>query len=49
MSANRFLLGLSSLVAIAAASTANAQSLPAEGPLSVTFTGTQIGPADAHR
>jgi hypothetical protein len=44
MSANWVLLGLSSLVAIMAVSTANAQSLPPEGPLSVTFTGTQVTP-----
>ena len=45
MSANRILLGLSSFVVVAAVSTANAQSLPPEGPVSVTFTATQIPPA----
>jgi hypothetical protein len=44
MTVNRILLGLSSLVVLTAVSTANAQSLPAEGPLSVTFTATQVGP-----
>ena len=44
MTVSRTLLALSCLAAIAAASNANAQSLPAEGPLSVTFTGTQIAP-----
>lgn len=38
------LFAVSSLVAIGVAVTANAQSFPAEGPLSVTFTGTQVGP-----
>jgi hypothetical protein len=33
---------VSSLVALGAVSTANAQSLPAEGPVAVTFTATQI-------
>jgi len=44
MTVNRILLGLSSFVVLTAVSTANAQSLPAEGPLSVTFTATQVGP-----
>jgi hypothetical protein len=44
MTMSRSLLALSCVVAIAATSNANAQSLPAEGPLSVTFTGTQVGP-----
>jgi hypothetical protein len=42
MTATRILLAL---FCFAAVSTANAQSLPPEGPLSVTFTATQIPPA----
>lgn len=45
MSANWIVLGLSSFVVIAAVSSANAQSLPPEGPFAVTFTATQIPPA----
>lgn len=45
MPAIRILLAISSLAAIGAASNANAQALPAEGPVSVTFTVTQIPPA----
>ncbi len=45
MNANRTLIGLASLAAIAVALSANAQSLPAEGPVSVTFTATQAPPA----
>jgi hypothetical protein len=44
MKTTRNLLALSFLAVIAAAPNASAQSLPAEGPLSVTFTGTQIAP-----
>jgi hypothetical protein len=40
----RTLLALSCLAALAAASNANAQSIPPEGPLSVTFTVTQATP-----
>jgi hypothetical protein len=36
---------LACLVALAAASNASAQSLPAEGPVAVTFTATQAPPA----
>jgi hypothetical protein len=42
MTATRILLAL---FCFAAVSTASAQSLPPEGPLSVTFTATQIPPA----
>ena len=42
MTTTRILLALFCFVAV---STANAQSLPPEGPLSVTFTATQIPPA----
>ena len=44
MSARQTLLALSCVVTVAAISSANAQSLPPEGPLSVTFTATQVGP-----
>ena len=48
MTATRILLALLSFAAV---STANAQGLPAEGPVSVTFTATQIPPfqTDAYR
>jgi hypothetical protein len=42
MTATRILLALLSFAAV---STANAQGLPAEGPVSVTFTATQIPPS----
>ena len=47
----RTLLALSCLAALAAASNANAQSIPPEGPLSVTFTVTSghAYQTDAHR
>jgi hypothetical protein len=45
MTISRSLLALSCLAAIAAASNANAQSLPPEGPVSVTYTATQTSPA----
>ena len=38
-------LVLSSVVLLATVSGVNAQNLPAEGPLSITFTATQIPPA----
>jgi hypothetical protein len=44
MTANRIVIGLCSFVALAGMSSANAQSLPPEGPLSVTFTATQVSP-----
>lgn len=42
MTAFRVLIALSSLAIVAPLSNANAQALPAEGPVSVTFTVTQI-------
>ena len=42
MTATRILLALLSFAAV---STANAQGLPAEGPVSVTFTATRIPPS----
>jgi hypothetical protein len=45
MSAIPIFLAFSSFAAIAAASNANAQGLPAEGPVAVTFTVTQVPPA----
>ncbi len=44
MTINRLFLALSCFARMAAVSSANAQSFPAEGPVSVTFTGTQIAP-----
>src|SRR6478609_6304707 len=44
MATTRNLLALSFLSVISAVSTVNAQSLPAEGTLSVTFTATQTSP-----
>jgi hypothetical protein len=38
-------VAFSSLAAVSAICSANAQSLPPEGPVSVTYTGTLIGPA----
>ena len=45
MSTIRAMLALSSLVVIVPASNVYAQGLPAEGPVSVTFTATQMPPA----
>src|SRR5262245_57835843 len=45
MLVGRGLVVLSSIALFASISNANAQSLPAEGPLSVSFTATQVPPA----
>ena len=45
MTTLRLLLASTSLAVVLTASNANAQSLPPEGPVSVTFTGTQTAPA----
>ncbi len=45
MTASWIMPVLAGVVAIAAVSNANAQGMPAEGPVSVTFTVTQVPPA----
>src|SRR5262245_59942680 len=47
MSARRMLLALSCVVGVLATVNANAQTLPAQGPVSVTYTSTLIAPAKA--